>query len=881
MDSVQEVLARLRSFFRKRKRDRDFDEEISAHLDLAIQDNIDRGMSAQEARRRALLSIGGVEQARELHRDSRGLPAVETILQDLRYCFRTLRRQAGLTTFSILIIGFGVGASSTVFNVFNALLLRPLPFKDPARLVWIANGDSANLSSQTVQVSNLLDLRAQNQSFTDVAAYSPFYGAGDIRLTGTGDPERLTGVPVTENFFPLLGVQPQIGRLFTAEECRWGAPKTALLSHSLWQRHFASNPAIVGRPIVLDDAPVTVVGVMPESFDFAALFAPGSRIDLFLPFPLSPQTDRQGNTLALIGRLNSGASPTSAQADASVIGGRIRPAGRRNGFRPRISPLRERLSGRFRAALFVLVGAVGFVMLIVCVNLSNLLLARASVRQKEMAIRAALGAGRRRLIRQMLIESIALSCCGAALGLALAFGGTHLLARLEWTSIPLLQFVRVDAAALGFTLLMAVLTGILFGLMPALQISAFAPYSALKESSRGSIGGIGGDWTRGSLVVCEIALACVLLTGTGLLMRSLIHVLHVELGFESENVLAVRIDPSRAYSSVAQKTNYFDQVLRGVRSVPGVDAAGLTDALPLGQNYGWRLWTLAAKGQVYEQSKRPSALLRVVGDGYLETMKIPLRSGRRFTRADNASAELVIIINETLARTLWPGEDPLSRIVDISGEERRVVGVVRGVRYFGPEQDSGAEMYLPIWQTGDYASVDLVVRSGRSLADLAPTVGAVLKAIDPNLPVAGFQAMPRLVDRAVFARRSVALLLSGFAAFALILAAVGIYGVISYSVNRRKQEIGIRMALGASAGAVQSLILMHTVKLALVGMILGSSASWMTARALQGLLFGVTFSDPSTFVAVLVVLSTFALLAGYLPARSASRLNPLDALRCE
>jgi predicted permease len=885
IDSVWELISRLRSFFRKRGRDEEFDAELSAHLDLSIQDNIQRGLSPAEARRRALISLGGLEQAKELHRDSRGLPALDTILQDFRYGVRTLRRDAALTTFAILIVGLGVGASSTVFNLLNALVLRPLPFEDPGRLVWIANGDSANLSAQTVQVGNLLDFRAQNQSFSDVAAYSPFYGAGDIRLSGAGEPERLTGVPVTENFFRLLGVQPQLGRSFTTEECKWNAAKTAVLTHRLWENRFDSDPGIVGRPITLDDTPVTVVGVLPASFDFAGLFVPGSRIDLFLPFPLSPEMDRQGNTLALIGRLNPGANLQSAQVEASLIGERIQREHReqrRNRFRPKIRTLRDRVSGRFRSPLLLLAGAVGLVMLIVCANLSNLLLARASVRQREMAIRAALGAGRYRLIRQMLIESATLSCCGAALGLALAAGGTGLLAHLEGTSVPLLQHVRVDAEALGFTLLLAVLTGIVFGLTPALQVSALAPHSALKESSRGSTSGRGRGWMRGSLVVCEITLACLLLTGAGLLIRSLIRVLDVELGFETENVLALRIDPGRAYSTLAQKTNYFDEVLRGVHSVPGVEAAGLTDALPLGQNYGWRTWTLEAKGQVYERNQRPSALLRIVGDGYLETMRISLRAGRSFTPADNASTEPVIMINETLARTLWPGEDPLGRIINPGGgSERRIIGVVRGVRYFGLEQDSGAEMYLPIRQTSDFTSVDLVIRGLRSPTELAPRIRAALRSIDPNLPATEFRTMRQLVDRSVFARRFVVLLLGGFAFFALILASLGLYGVISYSVSQRTQEIGIRMALGASAGNLQARILMQTGKLALVGMILGVAASWIAARALQGLLFGVTFSDPVTFAAVFVILAAVAALAGYLPARRASRLNPLDALRCE
>ncbi|MEX2260660.1 MAG: ABC transporter permease [Bryobacteraceae bacterium] len=886
MDTLRELLARLRSFFRKQARDEDLDQELSAHLDFAIEDNIRRGMAPEEARRRALVSIGGIERAKEEHRDSRGLPALDTIVRDLRYAVRTLRRDAGLATFAVLIVGLGVGASSTVFSVVDALLLRPLPFDDPGRLVWIANGQSENLSAQTVQVANLLELREHSQSFSVVAGYSPFYGAGDIRLTGTGEPERLTGVPVTEDFFRLVGIQPQLGRFFTAEECRWNAPKAVVLSHGFWQRRFAADRGIVGRSIILDGAPATLVGVLPASFDFASTFTPGSRADLFYPFPLSPETNRSGNMLALIGRLKPGVDLRTAQTEATVIGARIQTGRRegqwRNAFHPNLSTLRDRISGRFRYALLVLAGAVGFLMLLVCANISNLLLARASARQKEMAIRTALGAGRWRLIRQMLIESVLLSCCGAAVGLALAFGGTSLLARLDGTNIPLLQGVQVDAAALAFTLAIAVLTGIVFGLVPALQASASSPHSALKESSRGSIGSRDRAWTRGSLVVCEIALACVLLTSAGLLMRSLVSILDVELGFDTDSVLTLRIDPGRAHSTHVQQLSYFDRVLHNVRSVPGVQAAGLTDALPLGENFGWRTWTLSAKGQVYERDRRPHALVRIVDESYLETMRISLRAGRSFTHADNASAEPVIMVNETLARTLWPGENPLGRLIRTSGDrDWRVIGVTGGVRYFGFESDSGAEMYLPIRQSGDFNTVDLVVRASRTPSELAPRIRAALKTVDPNMPATRFRTMRELVDHSVFPRRFVVLLLTGFAGFGLILASLGIYGVISYSVTRRKQEIGIRMALGASAGNLQRGIVAQTLVLALVGLMIGVPAAWMAARAIQGLLFGVTSSDPVTFAAVLALLVAVAALAGYLPARRASRLNPLDALRCE
>lgn len=885
IDTLRELLARLASFFQKRARDVDFDEEMAAHLEFAVQENLRRGLPPNEARRQALVEIGGLSQARELHRDSRGLPLLETVIQDLQYAGRTLKRDAGLTVFAVLMVGLGVGASCTVFSVLNVLLLRPLPFTDPDRLVWIANGTSENLSAQTTQVANLIEFEAQSGSFSGIGGYSPFYGAGDILLSGGGEPERLTGVPVTESFFPVLGVKPGLGRFFSAEECRWNVPKSVVLSHGFWQRRFAGDPGVIGRRLILDGEPATIIGVLPEAFDFAATFTPGSRADLFYPFPLTPESNRKGNTLALIGRLRQGANLKTAQADAAVVGERIRRSvaldRSRNGFRPKLSSLRDRVSGRFRYALVVLAGAVAFLMLLVCANLSNLLLARASARQKEMAIRTALGAGRGRLVRQMLIESIVLASAGAALGLALAVAGTTLLARLPGANIPLLQYVRVDGVVLIFTVSISVLTGIVFGIAPALRASAAAPIDALKESGRVLIGS-GRGWMRGSLMVCEVALAAVLLTGAGLLTQSLNRVLRVDLGFASGNLLALRADPGKAYASHAQKLAYFDRLLRSVRSVHGVESAGITDALPLGENWGWRNWSLGAKGQVYETGKRPVALVRIVDDGYLATMRIPLRAGRTFTEADNLTSERVILINETLARTLWPGEDPVGRIATVAPDrEYRVIGIVSGVRYFGFEKDSGPEVYFSIRQNADFSSVDLVVRGPGSPAVLAAAVRTALRSADPNLPVADFRTMDQLVDRAVFARRLVAMLLAGFAAFGLILASLGIFSVISYSVSRRKPEIGVRIALGASASRVQGQILMQTLKLAAIGLAAGVPASWAAALAIRGLLFDTSANDWATFAGVLAVLTCVAAVAGYVPARRASRLNPLDTLRCD
>jgi predicted permease len=812
----------------------------------------------------------------KLRRNGRSLPVWDSLLQDIRYSLRALRRDAGFTAFAVLIVGLGIGASSTIFGVVNALLLRPLPFRDPSRLVWIVNHDERGLSGQTTQVGHLVDLRAQNRSFEDLAAYFAFYGVGDNKLTGQGEPERLSGVPVSQNFFPLLGVQPQLGRLFTAEECKWHGPKAVLLSNGLWARRFASDPGIVGQALTLNDEPVTVAGVLPASFDFASVFAPGSHIDLYLPFPLSAETNRWGNTMAIIGRLKPGVSVGSAQAEVSTLAPQImRAHPERNDFEGKLMLLEDHVSGRIRPALVVLACAVGVVMLIVCANLSNLLLARTATRQKEIAIRTALGAGQGRLVRQVLTESVVLSFCGAALGLILAIGGTRSLAHLDAMSIPLLQNVRTDATAVGFTLLMAVLTGLIFGMVPALQVPSAALHDALKDTNRGSTGGKARGWIRDALVVSEIAFACVLLVAAGLLIRSFLRVLDVNLGFRPESAVAVRVDPARQLSGPAQQNAYFDEVLRRVEEIPEIQAAGLTDALPLGRN---RSWGAAAKGQVYLPGQYPDAFVRIVSDGYLKTMGIPLRAGRDVTGRDTPSSEQVIMVNETMARRLWPGQNAVGQIVR-TDKERRVVGVVGDVRHLALEQGAGLEMYIPIRQIDDFSSVDLVVRSSLPLAELAPAVRAALKPIEPNLPGNDFRTLQQLVDKAVSPRRFVVLLLGGFAAFALILASLGIYAVVSYSVSQRTQEIGIRMALGASAADLQMRVLLQTLALAAAGMLLGVAGSWALARALKGFLFGVTSTDPVTFIGMLIVLTSVAVMAGYLPARRASRIDPMVALR--
>jgi predicted permease len=802
----------------------------------------------------------------------------EILLQDIRYAARTLRRDYGFAVFAILIVGLGVGASCTIFSVVNTLLIHSLPFHEPERLAWVANHEDAtgDMSAKTTQVDHFLDLREKNQSFSDMAAYMAFYGVGDAKLIGEGEPERLTSVPVSQNFFSLLGIEPKMGRQFSAEECKWNGPKAVMLTDGIWRRKFAADPNIVGRALPFDSGPATVVGVLPARFDFSTVFTPGSRVDIFEPFPLSPETNRWGNTLSIVGRLKPGVSVKSAQAEATVLAKLDKDAHRdRNDFEPRIYALPEHVSGRLRPALFVLATAVGVVMLIVCANLSNLLLARGASRQKEIAVRAALGAGKMRLIRQMLTESLMLSCCGAVIGLVLAFAGTRVLAHLSAVSIPLLGEVRIDGSVLAFTLLVAVATGLFFGLVPALQVHDVKLYDTLKDSNRGSSQGRGHAWIRSALVVSEIALACVLVVGAGLLIRSFLRVLDVDMGFRPDRAAALRIDPNSSYKTQEQRNAYFTEALHRVVDVPGIEAAGLSDALPLGHN---RSWGVAAKGVQYTPENYPFGFPRIISNGYFHAMGIPLKQGRDFSERDEKGALQVIILNETCARNLWPGQDPIGKIV-AEDVDRTVVGVVGDVRHMALEEGSGNEFYIPIRQIQDYGSVDLVVRTSMPTTELAGRLREALRPIEADLPTQNLRTLQTLVDRAVSPRRFVVMLLGGFAGFALVLASLGIYAVISYSVTQRTQEIGIRMALGASAEMLQKSILLQTLGLAAIGVVAGIVASWMLARALSGMLFGITPGDPVTFAVMIVILTAVAALAGYLPARRASRIEPMSALR--
>ena len=859
-------------WWRINKRNADLERELQSDLALEEEEQRERGLSSEEARYAALRAFGNPTLIHEQTHATWSWSWLESLASDVKYGIRGMRRNAGSTLFAILIVGLGIGGASTVFSVVNALLLRPLPFRDPGQLVWISNAE--NYSTQAEHYS---DLREQNQSFSDLAGWG-VYNGGDQELTGTGEPERLTSVPVTGNFFTLLGVQPAIGRLFTKEECqgKYSAPPAMLLSDSFWRRRFAADPKVVGQTLTLNNHPVIVAGVLPASFDFASIFAPGTPIDVFIPWPLTDQTKPSGNTMSVVGRLKPGVTVASAQAELTVLAKQLESQHPdRNPVRPRLVPLQQHVSGQVRPALVVLTCAVGVVMLIVCANLSHLQMARMGTRQKEMAIRAALGAGRFRLLRQVLTESVILSCCGAALGLLLAVAGTRALSHLHAFNLPLLEGVRVDRSTLAFTLLAAVASGVLFGLAPALQFPDGKLREGLQDAGRESSSRHG--WFRDGLVVSQFALACVLLVGAALLMQSLLRVLDVNLGFQPVHAAALRIDPGFRISNPVQQNSFVDDVLHRARAIPGITAAGISDVLPLDGDRGWQV---SAKGKVYDKDNHPEAFIRVVSDGYFEALGVALKSGRAFTEADRASTEPVVVVNETMARTLWPGQEAVGQVVTQDGG-RRVVGVVADVHHGGPERLGGSEMYLPMRQTGDYAAMKLVVRTALPPDSLAAGIRTALRPLDPNLPVAAFETLQGLVDKAVSPRRFLVILLSGFAGFALLLASLGIYALISYSVNQRTREIGIRMALGASASLVRRGVLTRTLLLALAGVTLGTLGSFAFSKWIESLLFGTTPTNPAVFSGVSLLLCAVALVAAYVPARRASRIEPLQALRTE
>ena len=874
---LKQLMQRLSSSFPNVKIDRDLDHEMATHLEMAIEENIKRGLSAEEARRQALVRFGGTEQAKQQQHDARGFRGLDILWLDLRYAFRTMRRDPVFTGVAILILTLGIGANIAVFSVVNTLMLRPLPFQDSQQLVWIAGlPGKGGLSSETYSTDAYKQFLAQQQSFQDVSGYFAFSTSDNTRLIEHGEPIPLSAVSVIGNFFQTMGVKPMLGRLFTAEECRKNGPPVTLLSYSFWKRHFNGNPNIVGQPINMDNRLVTVIGVLPESFDFGSVFSPGSKVELYGPSILEDMED-WGNTLSFVGRLKPGVTIAQAQAEADLLFPKFLFSFKHpnwgGNYTGQLTGLKEYVSGKLRRSLIVLWSAVGLILLIVCVNLSNLLLARAAARSKEFAMRSALGAGRGRLVRQLLTESLVLSAIGATLGLGLAYGITFYLAHQASIALPLMSSVRVDSAALVWTLLITIATAVIFGLAPGLKMSSKNLQEALKDSGQGMSEGKKHERLRAALVISELALACVLLVGAGLLLHSFLRVLDVDLGFEPSRRAAIKVEYPEGDGE--KRRVVLSEMLQRIVAVPGIEAAGISDNLPLDMN---RSWGLAAKGKQYQRDELPATFVYVATPGYLNVMGIRLLEGRDLSWQDGEKSEPVVIINQTAARYLWPGEDPIGKIALVSGKDTRVIGLIADVRESSAETVSGWQMYLPITQAGPVGA-QLVVRTKLPPATLASSVLATLRSLNPAQPAREFRPIQTLVDHATSPRRFFVVLVGIFAALGLVLASLGIYGVISYSVTRQTQEIGIRMALGATVVRVQMDVIWKTLRMALIGIVLGAAASFAMARGITSLLFSVQPNDPPTFTSTILLLTVVAIVAGYVPARRAARIDPMRALR--
>jgi predicted permease len=879
MDSLRRLLQRLRSVFPNAQMDHDLDAEMAAHLDLAIEENIQRGMAPKEARRRALVRFAGVEQARQQHRESRGLPWLDVLMQDLRFTFRTMRRDRGFTIIAVVILALGIGSNIAVFSVVNTILLRPLPFRDPQNLVRIVEKYSkAGESSKTYTADATQDFQQQNRSFQSVSGYFAFTGPDNFKLVGNGQPLPVTGILVAENFFEALGVQPSVGRLFRHEEFVQHSRPVTLLSYPFWKRQLGGNRDIVGQAINMNGTPVTVVGVLPDTFDFGSVFSPGAKVDLFTPYIMDDFRE-DGNDLALIGRLKQGVGLAEAQNEADQLFPQLyfehKHPDYGKGYTGQLTGLKEYVSGKLWRSLIVLWCAVGLILLIVCVNLSNLLLARAAARSKEFAMRSALGAQRGRLVRQLLTESLVLSAAGAVLGLGLAYASTSYLAHQGSIALPLLSSVRVDGMVLAWTLLIAIGAAVLFGLAPGLRISRSDLQEALKDGGHGASEGRKHDHMRSALVIIEVAMACVLLVGAGLLLRSFLRVLDVDLGFEPSRAAAIAVDDAGGSTS-DQRAAIWEEVVRRASMIPGVEAAGITDNLPMSRN---RSWGIKAKGGDYDGGKFQGVFVYIVSPGYVRAMGIRLTEGRDISWADIFNNENVVIINETVARKLWPGQDPIGRLALTGGAETRVIGVIADVRETNAEENAGWQMYLPATKQFGPEGAELVVRSKLPPATLATAVMSTLRQISPGQPAAEFKPIQNLVDHATSPRRFFVLLVGISAGLGLLLASLGIYGVISYSVTRQTQEIGIRMALGATAARVQAGVIARTLRLALLGIAAGTVASFAVARGIASLLFGTEPTDPATLAGMILLLTAVAFFAGYIPARRASRINPMTALR--
>jgi putative ABC transport system permease protein len=798
-----------------------------------------------------------------------------TLLQDLRYGVRMLLKNPGFALVAVIALALGIGANAAIFSVVNAVLLRSLPFNDPDRLIVLKENKPPQFPEFSVAPGNFLDWQKQNTVFEKLAAIRGF----SYNLVDTGEPERLRGARVSAGLFEMLGVKPSQGRTFAAEEDQPGRDTVVILSHSLWQRRFGADPNILGRTLTLNAATYTIVGVMPPDFQF-----PDRETELFTPVAFdSKQADQHGaHYISAIGRLKPGVSIEQARTEMSAIAARLAQQypDSNTGWGVSLFKMQEYESRDIKPALLILLGAVALVLLIACANVANLLLARATARQREIAIRTALGASRWRVIRQLLTESVLLALIGGGIGLLLAVWGVDLLLALAPEDLPHVKGGTVDARVLGFTILITLLTGVVFGLAPALQSSRPNLNETLKEGGRGTT--VGHNRVRSSLVITEVAVALVLLIGAGLLIRSFYRLQQVDPGFNPRNALAVALSlPAKKYPEEEQNARFYTQLIEKVSALPGVVAVGATQSLPIHDDYvlGFNIQGRAPDAP----GEEPSTNYYAVSPGYFKAMGIPLLRGRLFTVQDTKDTPRVAVINETMAKKFFPNEDPIGKGINVTnGPERfrEIVGIVGDVKQYGLDQPTTAQTYEPYLQT-PFQGMTLIVRTEGNPTGLTANVRSQVLSIDKEQPVSRIRTLEQVIAESVAKQRFAMMLLGIFALVALVLAGVGLYGVMSYAVTQRTHEIGIRMALGAQQRDVLKLVVGQGMILALVGVLLGLLASLALTRVMTTLLFGVSATDPLTFLAIPALLAAVALLASFMPARRAMKVDPMIALRYE